>query len=101
MASPAIAAAERRDVPKVIWSWAMFDWANSAFTTLVITFIYATYFTKAMAPDEVTGTAWWSRAVSISAILTALMSPIFGAAADRGGSRKKFLAVASIVSVAA
>jgi UMF1 family MFS transporter len=101
MVSPAIAAVERRDVPKVIWSWAMFDWANSAFTTLVITFIYSTYFTKAMAPDEVTGTAWWSRAVSISAILTALMSPLFGAAADRGGSRKKFLAIASVVSVAA
>lgn len=89
------------DVPKVIWSWAMFDWANSAFTTLVITFIYATYFTKAMAPDEVTGTAWWSRAVSISAVLTALVSPIFGAAADRGGSRKKFLAIASVISVLA
>ena len=95
------APAHPQDVPKVIWSWAMFDWANSAFTTLVITFIYATYFTKAMAPDEVTGTAWWSRAVSISAVLTALASPVFGAAADRGGSRKKFLAIASVVSVLA
>jgi len=85
----------------VIWSWAMFDWANSAFTTLVITFIYATYFTKAMAPDEVTGTAWWSRAVSLSAVLTALVSPLFGAAADRGGSRKKFLAIASVISILA
>ena len=101
MTSTSIAGRERRDVPKVIWSWAMFDWANSAFTTLVITFIYATYFTKAMAPDEVTGTAWWSRAVSISANLTALMSPLFGAAADRGGSRKKFLAIASVISVLA
>ena len=85
----------------MIWSWAMFDWANSAFTTLVITFIYATYFTKAMAPDEVTGTAWWSRAVSLSAVLTALVSPLFGAAADRGGSRKKFLAIASVISILA
>jgi len=71
-----MASAERpaQDVPKVIWSWAMFDWANSAFTTLVITFIYATYFTTRMAPDEVTGTAWWSRAVSISAVLTAVLT---------------------------
>jgi UMF1 family MFS transporter len=101
MNSATVEAPARQDVPKVIWSWAMFDWANSAFTTLVITFIYATYFTKAMAPDEVTGTAWWSRAVSVSAVLTALMSPIFGAAADRGGSRKKFLAIASVISVLA
>ena len=79
----------------------MFDWANSAFTTLVITFIYATYFTKAMAPDENTGTTWWTYAVSISAILTALLSPLCGAAADRGGARKKFLMIASGISVLA
>lgn len=79
----------------------MYDWANSAFTTLVITFIYSAYFTKAMAPNERIGTDWWSNAVSISAVLTALVSPIFGAAADRGGSRKKFLAIASIISVVA
>lgn len=95
MTTPANGALDR---PKVIWSWAMYDWANSAFTTLVITFIYSTYFTKAMAPDEVVGTAWWSRAVSISAILTALASPIFGAAADRGGGRKRFLAITTLVS---
>jgi len=90
-----------RDVPRVIWSWALYDWANSAFTTLVVTFIYATYFTKAMAPDEVTGTAWWSRAVATSAILTAVLSPILGAAADRAGARKRFLAVTTALCVAA
>lgn len=86
-------AAPRPDNAKVIWSWAFFDWANSAFTTLVVTFIYATYFTKAMAPDEITGTAWWSRAVAVSAVLIAILSPLLGAAADRTGSRKRFLAV--------
>lgn len=79
----------------------MFDWANSAFTTLVITFIYSTYFTKAMAPDENTGTTWWTYAVSTSAILTALLSPLCGAAADRGGARKKFLMISSGISVLA
>ncbi|MBP6716290.1 MAG: MFS transporter [Acidobacteria bacterium] len=98
MTSPAQPA---HDVPKVIWSWAMFDWANSAFTTLVITFIYSTYFTKAMAPDENTGTTWWTYAVSTSAILTALLSPLCGAAADRGGARKKFLMISSGISVLA
>lgn len=90
-----------RDVPRVIWSWALYDWANSAFTTLVVTFIYSTYFTKAMAPDEVTGTAWWSRAVAVSAVLTALLSPVLGAAADRAGARKPFLAAATALSVVA
>jgi UMF1 family MFS transporter len=89
-----------RDVPRVIWSWALYDWANSAFTTLVTTFIYSTWFSKAMAPDEVTGTAWWSRAVAVAAILTAVMSPLLGAAADRAGVRKPFLAVTTALCVA-
>ena len=95
------AAAPSRDVPKIVWAWAFYDWANSAFTTLVVTFVYSTYFTKAMAPDEVTGTAWWSRAVAVSALLTAVLAPILGAAADRAGDRKRFLAVATALCVGA
>lgn len=97
MTAPAPAPA--RDVPRVIWSWAFYDWANSAFTTLVVTFIYSTWFSKAMAPDEVTGTAWWSRAVAVSAILTAALSPILGAAADRAGMRKRFLGVTTALCI--
>jgi UMF1 family MFS transporter len=91
----------KRDDFKTIASWCLFDWANSAFTTLVVTFIYATYFTKAMAPDEVTGTALWSRAVSISAVIIAALSPILGAAADKGGKRKQYLAATTVVAVIA
>jgi UMF1 family MFS transporter len=98
-AAPGLPAA-RRDDPRVVWSWAFYDWANSAFTTLVVTFVYSTWFTKAMAPDEVTGTAWWSRAVAVSAILTAVLSPVLGAAADRAGARRRFLAVTTAGCVA-
>ena len=101
MTAATVATPDGQDSPKVIWSWALYDWANSAFTTLVVTFIYATYFTKAMAPDEVTGTAWWSRGVAISAMLTALISPLLGAAADRSGARKRFLALATAICIAA
>jgi UMF1 family MFS transporter len=99
--APAVVADSRRNDPRVIWSWAFYDWANSAFTTLVVTFIYSTYFTQAMTADEVTGTAWWSRAVAASALLTAAISPILGAAADRAGAHKRFLAVTTAISVAA
>jgi UMF1 family MFS transporter len=99
---PALHASDlRRDDPLTLWSWAFYDWANSAFTTLVVTFIYSTYFTQAMAPDEVTGTAWWSRAVAASAILTGLISPVLGAAADRAAARKVFLGATTAVSIAA
>lgn len=90
-----------RDDPRTIVSWCLFDWANSAFTTLVVTFIYATYFTQAIAPDEVTGTALWSRAVAASAVLVGLLSPVLGAAADRGNRRKRYLAVTTLLGVAA
>ncbi|HEX9579764.1 MAG TPA: MFS transporter [Gemmatimonadales bacterium] len=88
-----------RDDPKTIASWCMYDWANSAFNTLVMTFVYSTYFTQAIAADEVTGTALWSRAVGLSAVVIALLSPVVGAAADRGGKRKRYLAVTTLVCV--
>lgn len=90
-----------RDDPKTIASWCMFDWANSAFTTLVVTFIYSYYFTQAIAPDELTGTALWSRAIGLSAVVIAVLSPLLGAAADKGGKRKRYLIVTTMVSVAA
>ena len=52
-------------------------------------------------PDEVTGTLWWSRAVATSGILTALLSPILGAAADRAGAHKRFLATTTTLCICA
>jgi UMF1 family MFS transporter len=87
--------------PRSVWSWAFYDFANSPFTTLVVTFIYATYFTQAIAPDPITGTALWSRAVTITALIVALASPLLGALADRGGYRKTFVLVSTLICVAA
>lgn len=86
---------------RTVFSWSMYDFANSAFTTLVVTFVYATFFAQSMAGDEITGTAWWTRGVAVSAILIALLSPFMGALADRGGYRKRFMIAFSIVSVVA
>jgi MFS transporter, UMF1 family len=68
---------------------------------LIVTFIYATYFTKSIAPNEIDGTLLWSRGITISAILIALFSPIFGAMADKGPSRKKFLIAFTLLSIIA
>lgn len=82
-------------------SWALYDFANSAFTTLVVTFVYAAYYTQAMAHDEIEGTALWSRGVTITAVTVALLSPFLGALADRGGLRKRFLLASTVVCVLA
>ena len=81
-------------------SWILFDFANSAYTTLVVTFIYGTYFVKSIAPDEITGTALWSRGVTLTAISVALLSPVLGAVADRTGKRRAFLLASTLVTVA-
>ena len=86
---------------RAIWSWAFYDFANSSFTTLVITFVYATWFTQAIAPDPITGTALWSRAIAVTALITAICSPLLGALADRGGFRKAFVLAFSLVCVIA
>ena len=86
---------------KTVVSWAMYDFANSAFTTLVVTFIYSTYFIKSLAPSEIIGTTLWSRGVTFSAIAVALVSPLAGALADRGGYRKGFLLLTTIIAVVA
>ena len=104
-ASPSAHSYSRR----AVFGWAMYDFANSAFTTLVVTFIYGTYFTGYMAlapdvtgarvPDPALGTVLWSRGVTLTAILVALLSPFLGALADRGGARKRFLLTTTVLCV--
>lgn len=84
---------------KALFGWTMYDFANSAFTTLIVTFIYATYFTKGIAPDEITGTTLWSRAVTVSALAVALLSPLLGAMADHYGHRKRYLLISTVAAV--
>lgn len=74
-----------------IVSWCLYDFANSPFTTLIITFIFSPFFMMSVVGDKVAGTELWSRAITISAIGISILSPILGAIADRGGYRKLFL----------
>lgn len=82
-----------------LFGWAMYDFANSAFTTLVVTFIYATYFTQAIAENEIIGTAQWSRGITVSGIMVALLSPFLGMLADREHHRKRFLFFFTVLAI--
>ena len=84
---------------RAVVSWCFYDFANSPFTTLVVTFIYASYFTQAIAPDTISGTLSWSRAVTVTALAVAVLSPILGVVADRGGYRKSFLLLWTVACV--
>lgn len=72
-------------------AWMFYDFGNSAFTTLVITFIFSAWFTQGIAEDPDRGTILWSHAINISSILVALTAPFLGAIADVSGRRRLFL----------
>jgi UMF1 family MFS transporter len=73
------------------WAWALYDWANSAFPTVVSTFVVAAYFAQAIAPDPATGQAQWGWMQSAAGLAIALLSPLLGAVADAGGRRRLML----------
>ncbi|MEX0922243.1 MAG: MFS transporter [Rhodovibrionaceae bacterium] len=83
-----------------IAAWCFFDWANSAFPTVIITFIFAAYYTQALAPTKETGTSEWAWAMSISGLAIAVLAPVLGALADQGGRRKPYIFMLSLVCVA-
>ena len=80
-------------------SWCLYDWANSAFPTVIITFVFATYFTGAVAADKVSGTAHWGYAMSLSALAVAIAAPVFGAIADNAGRRKPWLGAFTLICI--
>jgi UMF1 family MFS transporter len=82
------------------FSWALYDWANSAFSAVIITFVFATYFSQGIAADSVSGTAAWGWAMTVSGIAIALISPVLGAIADAAGRRKPWLLICTWITVA-
>ena len=76
---------------RALVSWCLYDWANSAFPTVIITFVFATYFTDSVAIDKVTGTAYWGYTMSLSALAVAIVAPFFGVIADNSGRLKPWL----------
>jgi UMF1 family MFS transporter len=82
-------------------SWALYDWANSAFATVIQTFVFATYFTQQVADNATAGSVLWSNTVMAAGIIIALGGPIVGAIADHGGRSKPWIATFTVLCVTA
>lgn len=97
------ATAERHTLTPVtkreILGWCMYDVADSAFTTIIVTVLYAPYFSKIVVGNSQQADFLWGLAASISELVVALVAPILGAIADFSGSRKKFLGLCSAIIV--
>jgi MFS transporter, UMF1 family len=82
-------------------AWALYDWATSPFFAVIITFVFAAYFTQGVAADEIEGTRLWGYAIAASGLLIAVTSPMIGAIADVGRRRKPWLATMTGLSAIA
>jgi len=84
---------------KSVFGWVMYDFANSAFVTVIVTVVYSVYFRNVVVNQGELGTALWGRAISISMLLVAISSPILGAVADYSRSKKKLLFINCYLTV--
>ena len=82
-----------KDQKRTIWSWSLYDWANSAFATTVMAGFFPVFFKSYWAnpdnPQE--STFYLGLANSVASILVAAMAPFLGAIADKASAKKKFL----------
>ena len=84
---------------KKLFNFALYDFANSAFTTIIITFIFSTYFAKQIAPNPVLGQSYWGWAIGITGILVALTGPLIGNFADKKNCTEFFIKLFTIICV--
>ena len=82
-----------RDQRKTIWSWALYDWANSAYVTIIMAGYFPVFFKLywSAGVDATVSTAQLGLANSLSGLILGIMAPVLGAIADRGSAKKKFL----------
>ena len=86
--------------PREVWAWAMYDFANSGFTTVVITAVFNAYFVAVVAGNAVWATFAWSAALAVSYGLILVTAPPLGAYADARAAKKRLLAITTLGCVA-
>ncbi len=87
----------KKNDPKVIKGWVMYDWANSVYSLTIATAVFPIYFVKTV-PETVsvfgyslTNSALYSYCVSLAFLLVALLSPLLSGIADYKGNKKEFM----------
>ena len=82
-----------------IFIWTLFDFANTSYSIVVVTFIYAVYFKDVVALGEPIGDLYWSIGISISMLVSAFIAPVLGAIADYSAGKKRFLLFFTLLSI--
>jgi MFS transporter, UMF1 family len=84
-----------------VFGWAMYDFANSGYTTVVITAVFAAYFVGGIAQKAEWATFAWTAALSVSYAIVMLTMPSIGAYADMHAAKRRLLMLTTIACVIA
>ena len=84
-----------------VFAWLLFDFANTSFSVMMVTFVFPLFFKNVICNGAPSGDALWGFCISLSMLLVAIVSPVLGAAADYSGQRKRFLFFFTLLSVLA
>ena len=82
-----------------IFVWTLYDFANTSYSIVVVTFIFAVYFKNTIAEGEAVGDLFWSFGISISMLITAIIAPILGAISDYSAGKKRFLLLFTLMCI--
>jgi len=81
-----------------IFSWTLFDFANTGFYVIIISLVFPVFFTGTIAGGD---DAYWGRTISASMLITAILGPLFGSIADATSRKKLLLGVFTAACVVA
>lgn len=87
--------------PREVWAWAAFDFANSGYTTVVLTAVFNAYFVSVVAGDADWATFVWTCVIALSNAASLLAMPVIGAVADARAEKKKWLFAMTVLCIAA
>lgn len=79
-----------------VFAWAMYDFANSGYTTVVLTAVFSAYFVGAVAGGAPWATFVWTACLSLSYAIVMVTMPVLGAWADRRAAKKRLLAFSTV-----
>jgi UMF1 family MFS transporter len=82
-------------------SWGLYDWANSSFSSVILTFVFAAYFTRQVAENQTIGTTEWGTVIGIVGIVVAMGGPVLGSLVDQHGPRKPWIILFTLLCVTA
>ena len=82
-----------------ILNYALYDFANSSFTTIIITFIFSTYFAQQIVKDPILGQSYWGWAIGVSGFAVAVIGPFLGVISDNKNLKVTFLRTFSVLCI--